>query len=82
MSRYKLMSKTDVLVAFLLCVPGLVIAYQNYYFDKQLKAKDNEIFQLRSKINNYLISSGAYSEKTVDILPVLKSFGIVKSFND
>lgn len=42
----------------------------------ELKKKDNEIVELRSKINNHLIAEGFYSKPAKDVLPVMKEFGI------
>ena len=65
-----------------LYVLSSLFAYVSLFAKHQdaLNAKDEEIFQLRSKINNYLLSTGAYDRKTFEMLPLLKELGIIKYY--
>lgn len=55
------------------------------YLEQQLKTskstivnKDNELRDLRSSVQNYLLVSGEYEKPTKDTLPLLKKFGLVQ----
>lgn len=71
----------EVMVLFLYVIGMILFAIYANEVNKQLSAKDAQIFELRQKINNYLISSGEYQKPVQSVLPVLKNFGIVESFD-
>lgn len=78
----KLISSAEFWIIFLAVIYSIFAVIQTIDTREKLKAKDLEIYQLRSKINNYLLSTGAYDRKTSETLSLMKSLGIVKFYYD
>lgn len=57
------------------------IGYLEQQLDKSnatVASKDNELRDLRSSVQNYLIVSGEYEKPAKDTLALLKKFGLVQ----
>jgi hypothetical protein len=52
------------------------ISASNAQHKTTIKMKDQEIADLRSKINNHLVAEGFFNKPAKDVLPVMKDFGI------
>ena len=53
-----------------------VISASSTEYKTTIKKKDQEIAELRNKINNHLIAEGFYDKSAKEVLPVMKDFGI------
>lgn len=78
----KLINAPEFWIIFLAVMYSIFAVIQTIDSREKLKAKDQEIYQLRNKINNYLLATGAYDRKVSETLPLMKSLGIVKFYYD
>jgi len=65
-----------VFVFILSVILGNLVSLQSRMYDSKLKQKNEEIVELRRKINNHLIAENFYEKPAKDVLPVMKEFGI------
>ena len=55
---------------------GNLVSLQSRIYENKLNQKNEEIVELRRKINNHLIAENFYEKPAKDVLPVMKEFGI------
>jgi len=65
-----------VFVFLISLVLGNLVSLQSRTYENKLKQKNEEIVELRRKINNHLIAENFYEKPAKDVLPVMKEFGI------
>ena len=66
-----------IFVVFSVAIVALGLKHKS-----EIQAKDAEIYAIRSKVNNYLLATGAYDRKASETLSLMKSLGIVKFYYD
>ncbi len=65
-----------IFVFILSVVLGNLVSLQNRMHESKLNQKNEELVELRRKINNHLIAENFYDKPAKEVLPVMKSFGI------
>jgi len=65
-----------IFVFILSVVLGNLVSLQNRMHESKLNQKNEELIELRRKINNHLIAENFYDKPAKEVLPVMKSFGI------
>lgn len=75
-SKFILSHGYFVFVFLISLVLGNLVSLQSRMYENKLKQKNEEIVELRSKINNHLIAENFYEKPAKDVLPVMKEFGI------
>ena len=65
-----------VFVFILSVILGNLVSLQNRMHESKLNQKNEELVELRRKINNHLIAENFYDKPAKEVLPVMKSFGI------
>ena len=80
--KKKFINTPEFIILFLFFSFSGIIVAMGFNFKAEIEAKDAEIYAIRSKINNYLLATGAYDRKASETLSLMKSLGIVKFYYD